>query len=61
MIPIGTVYACMCRTTAEANQAITMEAERDGATITPIELIYDDDEETHIVGAMATVTGRRVQ
>jgi hypothetical protein len=56
MIPIGTVYACMCRTTAEANQAITTEAERDGATITPIELIYGDDDET-IVGAMATVTG----
>ena len=53
---IGTVYACICRTTAEANLALTMEAERDGATITPVELILDDTE-TYVVGGMARVTG----
>ena len=53
---IGTVYACICRTTAEANLALTMEAERDGTTIGPIEPILDDTE-SYIVGGMAKVTG----
>jgi len=53
---IGTVYAAICRTTAEANASIAMEAEMDGCTIDSIELIYDDTE-TFLVGGMAKVTG----
>lgn len=54
--PIGTVYAAICRTTAEANFSIAAEAERDGAIIGEIELVYDDTE-TFLIGGMARVTG----
>lgn len=54
--PVGTVYATICRTTAEANFSIAAEAERDGAIIGEIEMIYDETE-AFLVGGMAKVTG----
>lgn len=53
---IGALYAAICRTTAEANVTIAMEAQQDGCAIGSIELIYDDTE-TYVVGGMAKVTG----